>query len=167
MWVRCCKNTNTTVYCMSVLLIHMSNFYFYIILSFHSRCYVPGVVSRNLQIVNALSTVASFFKWKTQHIKRQVQYLGNINITVWFFVFWCWTFVTQFFIHKFYWICSHYIYFDYKSLIISINKSKKLWFLFQRLFLCWFFLKRYDWIYLCSCFYQLFLCHCSLLHNQI
>ena len=27
-------------------------------------------------------------------------YLGNINITVWFFVFLCWNFVIQFFIHK-------------------------------------------------------------------
>ena len=30
-----------------------------------------------------------------------MRYLGNINITVRFFLFWCWNFVTRFFIHIF------------------------------------------------------------------
>ena len=54
-----------------------------------------------------------------------MKYPGNINITVWIFVFWCWIFVTRFFIHKFYCIGFHFRYFDYKSLIISRIKNKQ------------------------------------------
>ena len=46
-----------------------------------------------------------------------MQYLGNINITVWSFVFWCWTFVTQFFINGFFY------YTDFPTNLSSFKES--------------------------------------------
>ena len=43
-WVRCFENLNTTIYCMSSLLIHISNFSFCIILLLQLCCSEPRVV---------------------------------------------------------------------------------------------------------------------------
>ena len=56
-WVRYFETTNTTVYCMSVLLIHMSYRYFYIILSFQSRSSEPRVVV----LINTFMIVTYFY----------------------------------------------------------------------------------------------------------
>ena len=58
MGVRCLETTNTTVYCMSELLIHMSYFSFIIILSFHSRCSEPRVVG----LIN-IFIIVTYFAW--------------------------------------------------------------------------------------------------------
>ena len=55
-WVRYLKTTNTTVYCMSALLIQMYNSSFYIISSFHSRCSEPQVVG----LINTVIIVTYF-----------------------------------------------------------------------------------------------------------
>ena len=49
------------VYCMSALLLHMSNFYFYIISSFHLRCSEPRVVG----LINTV-IIVTYFAW-VQH----------------------------------------------------------------------------------------------------
>ena len=93
-WVICFGTMNIMVSCMSSILIHMSYFYFYIILSFHLRCSGPRVVSRYLQIFNTLCTVSSFIQVKnTTYQKVSAIYLEIIMLLLGF-LFWCWTFLT-------------------------------------------------------------------------
>ena len=56
-------------------------------------------------------------EWIEQHIKMQVRYLVSINITVSSLIFKCWTFVTQFFIHKFV---------DYTALILIFDFCQQI-----------------------------------------
>ena len=70
-----------------------------------------------------------------------MRYLGNNNISLWFFVFWCWTFVTRFYVHKFYWTGFHFLFLNYEYLIISGVKIKKLWFFISTLISLLVFLK--------------------------
>ena len=58
MWVRYFESANTTVYCMSSLWIHMSNFSYYIILSLHLRCSEPRVV-----ILISTFIIVTYFYW--------------------------------------------------------------------------------------------------------
>ena len=57
-WVRYLENTNTKLYRMSALLIHMYYRYFYIISSFHLRCYEPRVVG----LINTV-IIVTYFAW--------------------------------------------------------------------------------------------------------
>ena len=63
-WVRCFETTNIIFSSMSSIAIHVPYFYFYIILSSHSRCSETWVVSRYLPIFSALQTVSSFIQVK-------------------------------------------------------------------------------------------------------
>ena len=65
------------------------------------------------QVTNATYQKVSAISWK-------------INITVCFFVFFCWTFVTRFFIHIFYCIYFHCPFLNYEYLIISRIKNKQI-----------------------------------------
>ena len=70
----------------------------------------------------------NFSKWKIQHVKRYVQYLWNINIIVWFFQFWCWSFVTRLFIHNFYWNCFRYRFLTTNISSFQESITNKPWF---------------------------------------
>ena len=69
-WVRYFETTNIIILCMPLTLIHMPYFSLIIILAYHLLSSEPLVVSINLLIVSEFGTVSSFFRWKTQHIKR-------------------------------------------------------------------------------------------------
>ena len=72
-----------------------------------------------------------------------MQYLGNIHITVWFFVFWCWTFVIRFFIHNFsYYTALFFSTFDDEYLIILRIKNRQTLICYCNTFFCWIFFKR-------------------------
>ena len=93
----------------------------------------------------------------------------NVNITVGFFMFKYWTFVTQFFIHKIV---------DYTALIILFNVCQPIYhnfmnqeqtnfYLVLKIFFCSFFSKTVRLNTIMLMLYQLLPHHFSLLHNQI
>ena len=76
MWVRYCKTTNTTVYCMSVLLIHMSNFSFCTILSFHPRCSETRVVGLTNTVI-----IVTCFDWDQHSVFDIVIVMCECNVS--------------------------------------------------------------------------------------
>ena len=81
-------------------------FNYYIVLPF-AQFWITGC-SKKLVDYWCIWRSVFIFQVKNTTNQREVQYLGNINNTVCFFVFWCWNFVTRFYIQKFYRIYFHY-----------------------------------------------------------
>ena len=93
-----------------------------------------------------------------------MRYIGNTNITVWFFIFWCWTFVTRFFIHKLVYYTALIFIFDFCRQISHHFKNQEQTnfdLLLQRFFLLVFFQNgktKYNYVYvLPNIFMKLFL----------
>ena len=98
-----------------------------------------------------------------------MQCLGNINITVWFFAFWCWTFVTQLFLHKLYCIYFRFLFFDYKYLITWRIKNKQtLIYYFKAYFSVCFYQNgktEYNYVYVLSVIFCDIFPYCKIKSN--
>ena len=98
-----------------------------------------------------------------------MQYLGNINIPIWFFVFWCWTFVTQIYIHKFYCIYFHYNFFDYEYLIISKIMNKQTFIFYFNAYLSVGFSyngkTEYNFVYVFINYFCAIVTYCTIISN--
>ena len=99
-----------------------------------------------------------------------MKYLGSIKITVQIFVLLCWTFVTQFFIHKFVYYTTLIFILDSCRRIshnYKIKNKKTLIFYWNTYFSDCFSSKTVRLNIIILMFYQILSYHCSLLHNQI
>ena len=105
-WVRYYNTMKITVWCMSSILIHMTYFSVYkIFISEHYR-----------EIVSYITTPGQQVSVKCWNITITVWLQSQVHRVTYYFVlivFWCWTFVTLFFIHKFVHYTALILIFDF------------------------------------------------------
>ena len=107
-WVWCFNTTKNMILCMSLILIHMS--YFLILLYCCTICAVLNhyLFQEFFWLPVHLAQCHHFSSEKNNISKGKYDILVMLILLFHFFVFWCWNFVTWFYIQKFYCIYFHY-----------------------------------------------------------